>query len=158
MLNEEVQEQVLELRKQGYGYKSIASCLKISRDQVRNICRKYGLTGYGMQIISNTIELKKVLNQCLNCGEEINTKERRGRKAKFCSDNCRRSWWKENSHKRNKRESAWYSFVCQNCGKDFRVYGNKSRKFCSVRCSTEYRFGPYEKIERDDIISTAYEE
>lgn len=155
MLNEEAQDQVLELRKKGYGYKSIASCLKIPRDTVRNVCRKYGLTGYGMQIIRNIPEPKTVLKECLYCGKEINKKEQRGRKAKFCSDKCRRTWWNENSDKRNRRESAWYSFVCKNCGKDFRAYGNKSRKFCSVRCTTEYRFG---STEKDDSYSTAQEE
>ncbi len=81
MLNAEVQEQILELRKKGYGYKSIASCLKIPRDTVRNVCRKYGLTGYGMQIIRDIPEPEEVLKQCLYCGKEINTKEQRGRKA-----------------------------------------------------------------------------
>jgi endogenous inhibitor of DNA gyrase (YacG/DUF329 family) len=139
MLQAEQKEQILNLRKKGYGYKSIASVLRISRDAVRNECKKHNLTGYGRPINDEVETEKRIRRECLYCGKEINTKERKGRKSKFCSDNCRRTWWKENSHKKNKK--AWYTFTCKNCGKEFKAYGNKNRKFCSVRCSTDYRFG-----------------
>ena len=139
MLEIEQKEQILKLRKEGYGYKSIAGILKISRDIVRNECKKYNLTGYGQQVQEDILEPINIGMKCLNCGKEINTEERKGRKLKFCSDKCRRIWWSANSDKKNKK--AWYTFTCKNCGKEFKAYGNKNRKFCSVRCSTEYRFG-----------------
>lgn len=128
---------ILELRKKGYGYKSIAGILKVNRDTVRNICKNNNLTGYGKPTKEAKIEIK----QCQYCGKDINTEERKGRKAKFCSDKCRRTWWSENCKKKDKRESSWYSFKCQKCGKEFKAYGNKNRKFCSIKCASEYRFG-----------------
>lgn len=147
-----IEENILELRKKGYGYKSISSTLHISRDVARNVCKKYGLIGYGDQIKVNTPEIKNIPTKCLYCGKPINTQERRGRKAKFCCDECRRSWWKENSDKRERRETAWYTFTCKNCGKEFKVYGNKNRKFCSIKCSYEYRFGPYDEKTGFELI------
>ena len=137
----EVEERILELRKQGFGYKSISTALKISRDAVRDICRKYGLTGYLPPMQEDDLKLKEIPQKCLHCAKEINTKEQRGRKAKFCSEKCRRAWWAENADKKNKKETAWYTFTCANCGKQCRVYGNENRKFCSIKCANVHRFG-----------------
>lgn len=140
MLKTEQKQQVLELRKKGYGYKSIASILQINRDSVRNLCKSHGLAGYGQPTFNKTDEEKTITKVCLNCGKELNTEEKRGRKPKFCSENCRRTWWKNNSDKKNKSDSAWYKFQCKNCGKEFKAYGNKNRKYCSIKCSIEKRF------------------
>ena len=146
ILTKEQKEEIVKLRKKGYGYKCISSIIQISRDSVRNECKKHNLTGYG-QVITVDIESDNVIpNKCLYCGKEINNTERRGRKSKFCSDKCRRIWWKENSDKKNKK--AWYHFTCKYCGKEFKAYGNKNRKFCSIRCSTEYRFGSATQDEK----------
>ncbi|AVP62899.1 hypothetical protein C3B64_00960 [Clostridium botulinum] len=141
MLKTEQKQQILELRKKGYGYKSIAGILEIKRDSVRNLCKRYGLAGYGKPIEHNILEKENRIICCLNCGQQIIVDGKRGRKPKFCSEECRRSWWKNNNDKRNRKESDWYSFRCKNCGKKFKAYGNKNRKFCSIRCSTEHRFG-----------------
>ncbi|SHJ77638.1 hypothetical protein [Paramaledivibacter caminithermalis] len=146
MLTKEQKEEILKLRKKGYGYKSIASILKVKRDDVRDLCKKYGLTGYlgyGESLKNDVPKKKEIQKQCLYCGEEINTKMRRGRKSKFCSDKCRRTWWNENQDKKDRRDTAWYSFVCKYCGKDFKAYGNKNRKFCSRKCARDYRYGSY---------------
>lgn len=141
MLKTEQTDKILLLRKKGYGYKSIAGILKISRDDVRSECKKYGLTGYGQPVNVEVIKKQNIQEECLHCGKEINSEDGRGRKSKFCSDKCRRTWWNAHPEKKNKKESAWYSFSCKNCGKEFKAYGNKNRKFCSIRCSSEYRFG-----------------
>jgi predicted nucleic acid-binding Zn ribbon protein len=141
MLKTEQKQQILELRKKGYGYKSISGILRINRDSVRNLCKSYGLTGYGQPIESGDLDEPNNKRNCTNCGKEISVDDKRGRKPKFCCEECRINWWKNNSDKRNKSERAWYSFKCRNCGKEFKVYGNKSRKYCSIKCSTEYRFG-----------------
>ncbi|MPN04741.1 hypothetical protein SDC9_151988 [bioreactor metagenome] len=141
MLKSEQKEQILKLRKEGYGYKSIASILQISRDSVRNECKKHNLTGYGQKVQEDIAEPISINMKCLYCQKEINKVEQKGRRAKFCSDKCRRTWWNEHPECKDKKESAWYTFTCGNCGKEFKAYGNKNRKFCSIRCSTEYRFG-----------------
>ncbi|SCY25888.1 hypothetical protein [Alkaliphilus peptidifermentans] len=153
MLDKIQEERILALRKKGYGYKSIASTLGFKRDTVRDLCKKHGLqgyVGYGM-LQEHREEVKGLLKQCSYCGKEVNKKKQRGRKAKFCSDACRRTWWKENPDKKKRRDTAWYQFTCQYCGKEFKVYGNKNRKFCSIRCTTEYRFGTYEETEYEMI-------
>lgn len=141
MLNTEQKDKILQLRKKGYGYKSIAGILKIDRDIVRSECKKYGLVGYGQPTANDIIEVKDIQEKCFYCGKEINYEDRRGRKSKFCSEKCRRAWWKEHPDMKNKKESACYTFTCKNCGKEFKAYGNKNRKFCSIRCTNEYRFG-----------------
>ena len=40
-----VDGRIIELRKQGYGYKTIAKQLGLKRDDVRYICQKNGLVG-----------------------------------------------------------------------------------------------------------------
>ena len=148
MLEKSQEEKILELRKKGYGYKSIASVLGIKRDTVRDLCRKYGLEGYlgyGLSVESKKAEIKEYPRNCLRCNKEINTEDRRGRKSKFCSDFCRRRWWYENLDKKERRETAWYDFICKYCGKDFRVYGNKNRKYCSPECFRNHRYGSYKE-------------
>lgn len=140
MLKTEQKQQILELRKKGYGYKSIASILQIKMDSVRNLCKSHGLVGYGQPVNNKTVEESATIKNCLNCGKELNTEDKRGRKPMFCCETCRRTWWKNNDDKKNKRDSAWYSFHCKNCGKEFKVYGNKNRKYCSIKCSIDYRF------------------
>lgn len=73
-----ITQKVLELRDEGYGYKKIASELNLTRDQVRNICKK---------------KIKKPLESvCKNCGIKI--KSIQGKKEKiYCSDKCRYQWW-----------------------------------------------------------------
>ncbi|NMB41799.1 MAG: hypothetical protein GX996_07675 [Firmicutes bacterium] len=150
-------KQVLELRQRGYGYKSIAYVVGVSRDTVRNFCRKHGLQGYLYFGVSRPhqkipeLGLEEYPKECKYCGKEINTEHRRGRKSKFCSDKCRRRWWSENSDKKERRETAWYSFICLYCGKDFKAYGNKNRKYCSQQCARDHRFGSYKE-------KTGYEE
>jgi len=145
MLNQEQKDDILKLRKKGYGYKSISGIVKINRDVVRDLCKRNGLggfLGYGKSVpMESKKEIPTKQTSCERCGEPINILERRGRKARFCSDSCRRKWWYENQDKKDRRESAWYSFVCLYCGKDFKAYGNRTRKYCSRKCSVEHRYG-----------------
>ena len=39
------------------------------------------------------------------------------------------------------KRKAVYTFTCPACGKEFTVYGNSHRKFCSHACYIAYRFG-----------------
>ena len=65
---------------------------------------------------------------CRQCGKPI--LQAKGRKAKyFCSDRCRNAWW--NAHPEKVQRKAYYRLTCQFCGKEFVIYGNKNRKYCS---------------------------
>lgn len=147
MLETVQKQKIIELRSKGYGYGSIALILKIKRDDVRDFCRRNNLDGYLGYGLSMPCEGKRrpinIPNHCEYCGQTINQSERRGRKSRFCSDRCRREWWNEHPEKKERRETAWYPFICLYCGKDFKAYGNRNRKFCSVKCTLNYRFGSY---------------
>ena len=81
---------------------------------------------------------KKVLHPCMNCGDEV--PQNPGRKVKkFCSDKCRHAWWNRNLDQVNRKTN--YNAVCKYCGKEFVVYGNSERKFCSHECYIADRFG-----------------
>lgn len=144
MLNSEEKIKVLELRQKGYGYKSISSILKVKRDDVRDYCRARGLSGYlgyGKSVsASPSTKEKNYIDECKQCGKEINKTDKVGRKSKFCSHRCRRKWWNNHPEKKDRRESAWYSFICLYCGKEFKAYGNRNRKYCSRRCAVEHRY------------------
>lgn len=132
-------QKIYELRIKGLGYKAIANILGLTRDSVRSFCKRNNLAGNG-KVVSMNVEVMKEKNLlCLHCGKLMKIKDK-GRPRKFCSDECRRTWWKKNQDKRNKKETAIYSYTCLNCGKEFSVYGNKKRKFCSHDCYIKYRF------------------
>ncbi|SHE89569.1 hypothetical protein [Caloramator proteoclasticus] len=89
MLNEELKEKILELRKKGYGYTSIASVLKVKKDDVRNLCKRYGLDGYWYSLNADSIKIVEKVKTCRNCDKQIIDNNSKGRKRIFCSKNCR---------------------------------------------------------------------
>ena len=58
----------------------------------------------------------------------------------FCSDECRRKWWKENHEQGQRKETAIYKLVCAFCRTEFESYGNKHRKYCCHECYIKDRF------------------
>lgn len=145
MTNKE-REKIRELRTNGMGYKAIASALGLTRDSVRSFCKRNELTGNSCVVALNIKEKKKRNLLCNQCGKPIK-QESRGRDRKFCSDECRRTWWNENQDKRNKSKEAIYKYICNYCNKEFSVYGNKNRKYCSHNCYIKDRFWREEENE-----------
>lgn len=138
-MTEDKKEIIIQLRLKGYGYKAIGDLIGKSRDSVRGFCKRNGLAGDPALVALN---VKERLNRnllCKNCKKPIKQKSK-GRTRKFCSEECRRSWWKANQDKRNESEEAVYKYTCKNCGKEFSCYGNKTRKYCSHDCYIKYRF------------------
>lgn len=76
---------------------------------------------------------------CQYCGKTL-FNPRTGRKKRFCDEECRRKWWKENRDKLKLGDDSKYTFVCQNCGKEFFAYGDSKRKYCSQECYYSARF------------------
>lgn len=125
MTNEQ-KKQLISLRRSGAGYGKIGQIIGISINTVKSFCRRHALT----------TEIKAfVCDQCKNPVEQNIGRKRK----RFCCDACRNKWW--NSHLELVKRKAIYSFTCQNCGKQFSVYGNNHRKFCCHDCYIEYRFG-----------------
>ena len=113
--------EVLELQRQGLGYKTIAA-----------------ITGYSVNTVKSTCRRHPPLNEkvCLQC--EVKAEQLSHRKEKkFYSDKCRMAWW--NSHPERVNRKAFYHLVCAHCGQPFDSYGNDHRKSCSRACYAEAR-------------------
>lgn len=139
-MNEYQKKKICELRMAGLGYKAIANAVGLSRDIVRNFCKNNRLNGYLAYADDNFRKTALEPRLCLNCQMPIK-QNKRGRVKKFCSEFCRRSWWKENPDKKTMKASAMYKTVCPCCGLEFTSYGNKNRKYCSHECYIKDRFG-----------------
>lgn len=114
----------MQLRNQGVGYGTIAAQLGLLGSTVKTFCRR------------NHLQTKQIKN-CIHCGNDIELKPQRANR-KFCSDDCRRSWWK--SHDYLKQRSTFYSITCECCGKTFESYGNDKRKYCDHACYINARY------------------
>ena len=128
-MTDEDRMQIVELRKEGKGYKRIAQLLGLSENTVKSFC-------WRRHLLKENPEDKKDVCPC--SGKVL--VQRPGRKTKmFCSDKCRMKWW--NSHLEQVERKANYSYVCPVCKKNFTVYGNANRKYCSHECYIKNRFG-----------------
>jgi endogenous inhibitor of DNA gyrase (YacG/DUF329 family) len=122
------------MRGEGIAYSKIAACLGISENTIKSYCRRNNTDS------SNNIkpqEARKIQISCKHCGKPL-THGTKGYPKKFCSEECRRYWWKENNSQSSKK--AYYKLVCEECGKEFESYGNKTRKFCTHACYIKHRF------------------
>jgi hypothetical protein len=135
---------IRQLRMKGTGYKAIATQVGLSRDIVRNFCRSNQMGGFGEATKLNLKEQMGDGKACVYCGKEIKQPST-GRPKRFCSDKCRRQWWKANPHLIRRKDTALYHGICERCGKKFVSYGNQSRKYCSHNCYIKVRF--WEGIE-----------
>ena len=75
---------------------------------------------------------------CPECGEEV-VQNPKGRRKKFCSEECRFLW----KQKHPKPENWKYTVrICPACGKEFnayREYNGMKRKYCSRSCANHGR-------------------
>lgn len=136
-MNLEQKQKITNLRNQGFGYKRIANHLCLSVDAVKYYCKKSGLTGVMASRVDTTI------NCCRECQKPLEQKEKM-KPLKFCSSECRNTWWKKN--KKNVPKKSGKIFQCQNCGKEFQAYEHEKRKFCCHECYIIFRF----KEEKSD--------
>ena len=138
-MTEEQKRQIVKMRKDGDGYKTIATAVGLSRDAVRTFCKKRHMAGFGEAFVLNDKEKADEYKRCLNCYGYIR-QPKKGRHKKFCSEKCRREWWKTHPEEINKKETAIYKLKCAHCDGDFISYGNKYRKYCSHNCYIHQRF------------------
>lgn len=134
MTNEQ-QEKIRRLRLNGAGYTKVANELGMSKETVKSFCRRNGLAGRAEDMSAKQKEKEGVI--CRNCGKPL--EQSPGKKIrKFCSKQCRETWWKKNPEKIKKR--AVYKYICANCGREFEVYGNAHRKYRTHGCYIADRF------------------
>ena len=133
-MTKETRDRILELRKDGMGYLKIANQVGETRDAVRYICKSRGLGGVAVERMIDDGRI------CAHCGTSIEQPKGKGRRKRFCCEACRREWWKKHPDAAHKLEKALYHGVCEHCGKEFVVYGNQHRKYCSHQCYINKRF------------------
>ncbi|MCP1638570.1 DNA invertase Pin-like site-specific DNA recombinase [Streptococcus gallinaceus] len=94
---------------------------------------------------------RKEIAYCESCKKEMQQNPR-GKLKRFCCAKCRNKWWNKNLDKVNRK--AYYEYICKNCQKEFVVYGNSKRKFCSHECYQ--KFYAKEVNETDVVEQTVY--
>jgi endogenous inhibitor of DNA gyrase (YacG/DUF329 family) len=129
-------EQIAQLRESNLGYGEIAAITGLSKDAIKYYCKTHNLGGQRSEIkaTEGTIQL------CRFCGKPI-TNSSKARKRLYCSDECRRSWWKAHPEEGKPRERSIHTLSCGYCGKTFTSWGEHGRKFCSHACYIKSRFG-----------------
>lgn len=128
-MTERQAQQIQELRSRGQGYKAIASATGLSRDAVRYFCKSKGIEAAGA----------KPGDRCPSCGKPLE-QPRTGRRKRFCSELCRRAWWKNHPSAVQHGGNAVYHLTCAHCGKAFDSYGNSHRRYCCRSCYFAARF------------------
>ena len=126
-MTEAMARQITQLRMKGLGYKSIGVVVGTSRENVRYFCKTHGLAG-DVEQIKATFKDENVPSRCKFCGKRIERNPKSGKKL-FCSDECRRAWWKQHPEKSVHSQEATYTFECAYCKRYFSAYGNKFRKY-----------------------------
>ena len=96
-MTEAMVRQITQLRMKGLGYKSIGIVVGTSRENVRYFCKTHGLAG-DVEQIKATFKDENIPSRCKFCGKRIERNLKSGKKL-FCSDECRRAWWKQHPEK-----------------------------------------------------------
>ena len=134
-MTDKQKKEIERLRGEQYSYNRISVMLGIPLNTIKTYCRRHDLGG---NIVEKTSAITNGNAKCLMCGVAV--AQNRGRKEKkFCSDICRNKWW--NSHLNLVNRKANYKYSCPFCKKEFTVYGNSHRKYCSHECYIRDRFG-----------------
>lgn len=137
-MTDEQRRQIVALRDEGNGYKKIAQVLGLSENTVKSFCKRKKMGG-----VAADRQLENVNESHCQCCGVVITQTPGRKKKKFCSDKCRMKWW--NSHLDQVKRKANYDYVCPCCKKTFTVYGNANRKYCSMDCYFEDRYGGVRK-------------
>jgi endogenous inhibitor of DNA gyrase (YacG/DUF329 family) len=128
-IKDEALQQVILLRTNGMSYRKIAEYTRLPYEKIRYQCRNLDCDKTPVdEEMPSKIQNREV---CAYCGRPITENEHsRGRKKRFCCEECRRKYWKIHRDEQKQKPTAIYTKVCPYCGKTFEVYGNKHRKYC----------------------------
>ena len=160
VLTPKQEQQIRDFRMNGAGYRAIGVVMGLERDTVRNYCKSHGLTAESKGQEINLVEQIQTGAACPNCGGSV-VQPKCGRHKKFCCDACRRKWWSAHQDALHRSPSAFHTVTCTYCGKEFTVYANPNRLYCSHACFIRDRFWraeegrePYEKRKPDEQKTT----
>ena len=122
---------ISRLRLAGHSYTQIAEIMHLSRNTVKSVCQRYGFQP------EVTLEIEKESGVCQNCGMRIIQPQGRKHRS-FCSDACRRAWWK--AHRDSGKKKTAILLRCAFCGHMFEDYTRNHRKYCCHACYVQDRF------------------
>ncbi len=125
-MNKVQKEKVRQMRIRGDSYADIGTTVGLSVGTIKAYCSR------------NDIRLKQPERKaaCEQCGKALVQQAHVAAK-RFCSIECRTSWWHVNRDKRVRNGTA---HVCAYCKKEYFRYNSKS-KYCSHPCYIAHRFG-----------------
>ena len=138
-MTEQNKENIKRLRLAGYSYTQIAETFHLSRNTVKSVCQRYGFQ------LGDTLEIEKESGLCQNCGTRFIQKEGQKHRS-FCSDACRRAWWKEHRHSGKKKTAV--QVRCVFCDRMFEDYTRNHRKYCCHGCYIRDRFGEKKRHDK----------
>ena len=102
-------------RRQGLGYKKIATLKGLPANSVKTFMRRHPLDEEAIA--------------CINCGAPI-TQQPHSKSKKYCSDRCRLAWWHEHQDQLRRTVEQRH---CAFCGEPFSSH-KKDQRFCSRIC------------------------
>ncbi len=134
--NEIAREQARLLREKGMSHVKIAGVTGLTRGIVNNIARGVGKVEEDKSILDR-IEAGLA---CAYCGGEMEQQGGSGRPRRFCSERCRRQYWRLHRPEQKRKEEKLFLRTCAYCGKTFQIYGKNDRTYC---CREHYRLHFY---------------
>ena len=138
-ITEKNRRAIQERREAGQSYTQISKALNVSRNTVKSVCQRMGIQP------ADAARETHDANHCRQCGVSL-VQNVTGKRKRFCSDKCRRTWWKEHRDKLRLQSAA--KAKCAFCGCAFEDYAKNNRKYCSHGCYIRDRFGekkPHDK-------------
>ena len=93
---------------------------------------------------------------CPECGEPVEQSRERGRWRRFCSDECRKEWWREYHKASPSKEPG--ARKCVLCGKEFTSDRWHGGEYCGRECAAAARHDPGHKRGMRRIQYTGPEE
>ena len=138
-MTNENKEKIILMRKSNMSFSDIGKVLGLSAETVRSFYSRHGSdTEVANHSMSEERTESSDATYCRRCGRKI-VQNPKNKPKIFCSDVCRVIWWSEHAEKI--RHKVEYRHICPSCGKEFTVFGNSKRKYCSHACYVTDRFG-----------------
>ena len=81
------------------------------------------------------------------CGGELKQNGGAGRPRRFCSDHCRRQYWRLHRDEQKKNPDIVFTRICKFCGQPFEIYGKNDRKYCCRDHYLKHFYGDKEERE-----------
>lgn len=136
-------EQAQYLRMRGMSLQKVVDITGLTKSTVRNL-DKYIEPGDP----DETLHLKIENNEaCAFCGGPIEQHDGAGRPRRFCSDHCRRQYWRLHRDEQKKNPEIVFTRICRYCGQPFEIYGKNERKYCCRDHYLKHFYGDMQERE-----------